>query len=198
MARSQACVLPLEVTTFVSNHAEDSELQTSADAYLEELIVRKELSDNFCFYNAHYDSLQGIKPWAIQTLQDHWGDEREYIYSLEQFEQAETHDPAWNAAQTEMVRAGKMHGYMRMYWAKKILEWTKDPEEAFEYAIYLNDRYELDGHDPNGYVGILWSIGGLHDRGWRERPVFGKIRYMNFKGLRRKFNIQAYIKAWLS
>jgi deoxyribodipyrimidine photo-lyase len=104
-----------------------------------------------------------------------------------------THDPLWNAAQLEMVRRGKMHGYMRMYWAKKILEWTASPEEALEAAIYLNDRYELDGRDPNGYTGIAWSLGGVHDRAWGDRRIFGKIRYMSYKGASGKFDVQAYI-----
>ena len=116
--------------------------------------------------------------------------------ACEEFEQGRTHDALWNAAQLEMVLRGKMHGYLRMYWAKKILEWTASPEEAQETAIYLNDRYELDGRDPNGYVGVAWSMGGVHDRAWGERPVFGKIRYMNLSGCRRKFKVDQYI-AWV-
>jgi deoxyribodipyrimidine photo-lyase len=163
------------------------------EGFLEELIVRRELSDNFCFYNSSYDSVAGFPDWALKTLDAHRDDPRPYLYSLTQFENARTHDPCWNAAQRQMVREGKMHGYMRMYWAKKILEWTSSPEEAMDIAIYLNDRYELDGRDPNGYTGIAWSIGGVHDRAWGERPVFGKIRYMNDKGLKRKFNMAPYL-----
>lgn len=162
-------------------------------AFLEELIVRRELSDNFCFYNPDYDRFSGFPEWAQKTLNQHRGDPREYVYSLEEFEEGRTHDGLWNAAQQEMVRRGKMHGYLRMYWAKKILEWTASPEEALEVAIYLNDRYELDGRDPNGYVGVAWSIGGVHDRAWGERPVFGKIRYMSLAGCRRKFKVDQYI-----
>lgn len=162
-------------------------------AFLEELIVRRELSDNFCLYNPDYDRFAGFPEWARKTLDRHRADRREYVYSLEEFEQGRTHDALWNAAQLEMVRRGKMHGYLRMYWAKKILEWTGAPEEALEIAIYLNDRYELDGRDPNGYVGVAWSIGGVHDRAWGERPVFGKIRYMSLAGCRRKFKVDAYI-----
>ncbi len=162
-------------------------------AFLEELIVRRELSDNYCFYNPHYDSFQGFPDWAKKTLDEHRGDKREYLYSLEQFETARTHDELWNSAQLEMVKTGKMHGYMRMYWAKKILEWTKTPEEAQKIAIHLNDKYELDGRDPNGYGGIAWSIGGVHDRAWFPRPVFGKIRYMSFRGAQLKFDVKAYI-----
>ncbi len=169
----------------------------SGDSFLEELIVRKELSDNFCHYNDHYDTFEGFPGWANKTLNTHRKDEREYLYDREQFELASTHDPLWNAAQAEMVKTGKMHGYMRMYWAKKILEWTPSPEEALATAIYLNDRYQLDGRDPNGYTGCAWSIGGVHDRAWGERPVFGKIRYMNDRGAARKFSTGDYIKKWL-
>ena len=164
------------------------------DAFLEELIVRRELSDNFCFYNAHYDSFEGFPSWARDSLGTHRGKPREYVYSREQFEHAATHDELWNAAQREMVSRGKMHGYIRMYWAKKILEWTESPERALEIAIYLNDKYELDGRDPNGYTGIAWSIGGVHDRAWNERRVFGKIRYMSYNGCKGKFDVKKYIE----
>ncbi|MFW6127354.1 MAG: deoxyribodipyrimidine photo-lyase [Thermodesulfobacteriota bacterium] len=167
--------------------------RANQEAFLEELIVRRELSDNYCYYNQNYDKFQGLPEWAQKTLDEHREDEREYLYSRKEFEAARTHDPLWNAAQLEMVHRGKMHGYLRMYWAKKILEWTASPEEAQEVAIYLNDRYELDGRDPNGYVGVAWSVGGVHDRAWAERRVFGKIRYMNYKGAQRKFDVQAYI-----
>ncbi len=167
--------------------------QNSKSAFLEELIIRKELADNFCYYNPYYDSFEGFPDWAKRTLDDHRDDEREHIYSLSQFQSAETNDELWNSAQKEMIKTGKMHGYMRMYWAKKILEWTNSPEEALKIAIYLNDRYELDGRDPNGYTGIAWSIGGVHDRAWKERPIFGKIRYMSYNGCRSKFDVLAYI-----
>jgi len=167
------------------------------DAFLEELIVRRELADNFCFYNHNYDDFDGFPDWAKKTLNDHRKDKREYLYSADVLEQAETHDKLWNAAQIEMKRTGKMHGYMRMYWAKKILEWTKTPEEALRTAIYLNDKYELDGRDPNGYAGIAWSIGGIHDRPWFERPIFGKIRYMSMGGAKKKFDVQRYITKYL-
>ena len=167
----------------------------SKDAFLEELIVRRELSDNFCLYQENYDGFEGFPDWAKKTLNRHRRDRREHDYSLKDFEQPRTHDALWNAAQMEMVRRGKMHGYMRMYWAKKILEWTDSPETAMKIAIRLNDKYELDGRDPNGYTGIAWSIGGVHDRAWSERPVFGKIRYMSANGCRSKFDVQAYIDA---
>ncbi|XP_062205426.1 deoxyribodipyrimidine photo-lyase [Phragmites australis] len=165
----------------------------SVDAFLEELIIRRELADNFCYYQPHYDSLAGAWEWARKTLMDHAADKREYIYTREQLENAKTSDHLWNASQLEMVHHGKMHGFMRMYWAKKILEWTSGPEEALSIAIYLNDKYHVDGRDPNGYVGCMWSICGLHDQGWKERPVFGKIRYMNYAGCKRKFDVDAYI-----
>lgn len=168
-----------------------------AESFLEELIVRRELTDNFCYFNTKYDSFDGFHDWAKTSLNAHRKDKREYIYSLRQFEKAATHEDLWNAAQMQMVRTGKMHGYMRMYWAKKILEWSESPEEALKIAIKLNDKYQLDGRDPNGYVGCAWSIGGVHDRAWTERPVFGKIRYMNYNGCKRKFDTDAYIKKHL-
>lgn len=165
----------------------------AVDTFLEELIVRRELADNFCYYQPHYDSLLGAWDWARRTLMDHAADEREHIYTRDELEKAKTADPLWNASQLEMVHHGKMHGFMRMYWAKKILEWTSGPEEALAIAIYLNDKYEIDGRDPNGYVGCMWSICGVHDQGWKERAVFGKIRYMNYAGCKRKFNVDGYI-----
>lgn len=165
----------------------------SADTLIEEMVVRKELSDNFCLYEPLYDSLDGAPSWARRTLAAHAPDVRSYVYPYAQLERAETHDEAWNAAQRQMTRTGKMHGYMRMYWAKKILEWSPSADRALEVAISLNDFYEIDGGDPNGYVGIMWSIAGVHDRAWTERPVFGQIRYMNDAGLRRKFKIDEYI-----
>ncbi|MCX7973711.1 MAG: deoxyribodipyrimidine photo-lyase [Candidatus Aminicenantes bacterium] len=163
----------------------------AADFFLEELIVRRELSLNFVFYNPFYDSFEGLPAWAQKTLLEHQEDQRPYLYSLEELEQAKTHDPYWNAAQMEMRITGKMHGYMRMYWGKKIMEWTSSPQEAFKIALYLNNKYELDGRDPNSFVGVAWCF-GLHDRPWAERPIFGKVRYMNDNGLRRKFDADAY------
>ncbi|NCS81208.1 MAG: deoxyribodipyrimidine photolyase [Ignavibacteria bacterium CG_4_8_14_3_um_filter_37_9] len=164
-----------------------------SEAFLEELIVRRELSDNFCYFNASYDSFEGFPQWAKVTLSEHKKDTREFVYSLQGFELAATHEPLWNAAQNELKNRGKLHGYMRMYWAKKILEWSESPEAALQIAIFLNDKYELDGRDPNGYAGCAWAIGGTHDRAWGERSVFGKIRYMNFNGCKRKFVVDEYI-----
>jgi deoxyribodipyrimidine photo-lyase len=163
------------------------------DSFLEELIVRKELADNFCYFNQNYDNTNGFPNWAQESHKKHVKDKREYIYSKHEFEKALTHDPLWNAAQMEMVKTGKMHGYLRMYWAKKILEWTESPEDALKIAIFLNDKYELDGRDPNGYTGIAWSIGGVHDRPWFTRPIFGQIRYMSYNGCKGKFNLEEYI-----
>lgn len=171
-------------------------LQDSIDALLEEMIVRKELSDNYCYYNNKYDSIEGARDWARKSLNEHIHDKREYEYSLGELEHAKTHDPAWNAAQNQLKKVGKMHGYMRMYWAKKILEWSSDPADAIKHADYLNDHYSIDGGDPNGYVGVLWSIAGLHDRPWFEREVYGKIRYMNYNGLKNKFDVETYEKSW--
>ena len=174
------------------------EYNESQKAFLEELIVRRELSDNFCFYNVNYDNPKGFPDWAKENHLKHRDDEREFIYTKDEFEFAKTHDDLWNVAQFQMMRDGKMHGYMRMYWAKKILEWTNTPEYAMKIAIYLNDKYELDGRDPNGYAGIAWSIGGVHDRAFGERPVFGKVRYMSYNGAKRKFDIGKYIDKYLN
>lgn len=165
-----------------------------SSSLLDELVVRRELSDNFCYYNTYYDSFNGFPNWARETLRIHEKDRREYLYTLKEMQMAQTHDDLWNAAQLEMVCRGKMHGYLRMYWAKKILEWTETPADALQAAIYLNDRYEMDGRDPNGYTGIAWSIGGVHDRAWKEREIFGKVRFMSYNGAKAKFDVKAYIQ----
>ena len=163
------------------------------DAFFEELVVRRELSENFCFYEPRYDSAECFPEWAKRTLHTHRNDPREYRYSRETFERGETHDSLWNAAQRRLVATGRMHGYVRMYWAKKILQWSGSPKEAMSIAIFLNDRYALDGRDPNGYVGIAWSIGGVHDRPWFDRSVFGTVRYMAESGMRKKFDVQEFV-----
>ncbi|KAK0092101.1 hypothetical protein PV326_002195 [Microctonus aethiopoides] len=165
----------------------------SVESFMEEAIIRRELSDNFCFYNENYDKLIGGPSWAIESLNLHRKDKREYIYTLKEFEESQTHDDLWNAAQNQLKQIGKIHGFLRMYWAKKILEWTKTPEEALEWSIYFNDKYSMDGRDPNGYVGCMWSVCGVHDQGWKERQVFGKIRYMNYKGCERKFDVKEFV-----
>ena len=162
------------------------------DSYLEELIVRRELSMNYVNYNPHYDTFDGLPRWAQQALNEHAFDPREYTYSREELENASTHDAYWNAAQREMMVTGYMHGYMRMYWGKKILEWSRSPVAAFNTAVALNNKYQLDGRDPNSYTGIAWCF-GKHDRPWARRPVFGTIRYMNAAGLKRHFDIEKYV-----
>jgi deoxyribodipyrimidine photo-lyase len=167
-----------------------------AAPFLEQLIVRRELAVNYVRFNPRYDSLDGCEPWALRTLARHGRDRRPVLYSADRLEAAETHDPLWNAAQRQMVESGWMHGYVRMYWAKKILEWTRAPDEAFDLAVVLNDRYLLDGRDPNGYTNIAWAIGGKHDRPWPERPVTGTIRWMSFASTSKKFNAREYIARW--
>jgi len=163
-------------------------------AFLEELIVRRELAINMTFYNLGYDSYEKAVPaWARRTLAAHAIDKRPHRYSRQLLERSETHDPYWNAAQRDMVLTGRMHGYMRMYWGKKLIEWTATPQEAFATAMYLNDTYEIDGRDPNGYAGIAWCL-GKHDRPWKERAVFGSVRYMSARGLERKFDMEEYVR----
>ncbi len=162
------------------------------EAFLEQLIVRRELAINFVRFNPDYDNFESGAAWAHKSLAEHARDPRK-IDTERQLENAETHDPLWNAAQQQMVLTGYMHNYMRMYWAKKILEWSKTPTQAYQTAVYLNDKYELDGRDPNGYAGIAWAIVGKHDRPWFERPVFGKIRYMSFNSTSKKFDSKRYI-----
>jgi deoxyribodipyrimidine photo-lyase len=168
----------------------------SVAAFLEQVIVRRELAVNYVTFNPRYDSLEGCEPWALATLGKHRRDRRQVAYDERQLDAAETHDPLWNAAQTQMVRTGWMHGYVRMYWAKKILEWSRAPEEAFDLAVVFNDRYLLDGRDPNGYTNIAWAIGGKHDRPWGERPVSGTIRWMSFASTSKKFDSKRYIARW--
>ncbi|MGZ3440759.1 MAG: deoxyribodipyrimidine photo-lyase [Polyangia bacterium] len=164
------------------------------EAFLEQLIVRRELAINFVRYNPRYDRVEGCEPWARYTLNHHARDKRPRVLSLEQLERGESPDPLWNAAQREMVLSGWMHGYVRMYWAKKLLEWCPRVEDAYAVAVRFNDKYELDGRDPNGYAGIAWAIGGKHDRAWGpERPIFGKIRYMSLQSTSRKFDAKAYM-----
>jgi deoxyribodipyrimidine photo-lyase len=162
------------------------------DAFLEQLIVRRELAMNFVHYTPNYDKYACIPAWARQTLAEHESDSRPHLYSPAQLGKAQTHDPYWNAAMNEMRYTGFMHNYMRMYWGKKILEWRKTPRQAFKTMLALNNKYFIDGRDPNSYTGVAW-IFGVHDRPWKERPIFGKIRYMAASGLERKCDIQAYV-----
>ncbi len=164
-----------------------------ADPFIEQFVVRRELAINYVHFVPHYDRFTSLPSWARRTLREHNRDKRPYQYSLEELEQAQTHDPYWNAAMRELLRTGYMENVMRMYWGKKILEWTAKPEVAFERLLQLNNRYFLDGSDPNSYVGVGWCF-GLHDRPWMNRPIFGLIRYMNDTGLKRKFKIDSYVE----
>lgn len=166
------------------------------EAFLEELIVRRELAENFCLYCEDYKSLKCVPDWAKLTLKEHSKDIRTNIFSTEELENAQTYDELWNAAQRQLVQEGKIEGYLRMYWAKQILLWTKDAETALKNAIYLNDKYAYDAPSTNGYVGILWSIAGLHDRPFANRPISGKIRSMTYNGAKHKFDVNEYIKSY--
>ena len=163
------------------------------EAFLEQLVVRRELALNMTFHNGSFRRIGCLPDWARRTLELHADDRRQYVYDLQSLEEASTHDPYWNAAQMEMVSSGRMHNYMRMYWGKKILEWSPSPAEALRRINLLNDRWELDGRDPSGYAGALWCL-GKHDRAWKERPVVGKVRWMSSAGLERKFDMAAYVE----
>lgn len=173
---------------------DDPKLRPARDSYFNELIVWRELAVNFVRYTQNYDSHECAENWAKQTIAEHAKDEREFLYKLGELESARTHDDLWNAAQIQMVRHGWMHNVMRMYWAKKILEWTPDVKTAVNYAVHLNDKYFLDGRDPNGYAGIAWAILGKFDRAWGERPIFGKIRYMSGASTGKKFDSKRYMQ----
>ncbi|MCP2015216.1 deoxyribodipyrimidine photo-lyase [Deinococcus sp. HSC-46F16] len=165
------------------------------DTFLEEMIVRRELSFNFCEFNPDYDRYEGLPRWARENLEAHAADPRPHLYTREQLDAAQTHDRYWNAAHTEMVRTGRMHNAMRMYWGKKILEWSATPQEAYATTLWLNNRYQLDGRDANSYASVGW-IFGLHDRPWARRPIFGTVRYLAASGLNRKFDAEAYARRW--
>ena len=167
------------------------------EAFLEELIIRKELADNFCLYTKSFEDFSGIPIWAKTSLENHKQDIRLYIYSLKELENAKTHDILWNATQNQLIKDGFIHGYLRMYWAKKIIEWTPSTNVALKIAIYLNDKYAYDSPSANGYVGILWAIAGLHDRAFVDYPVTGKIRRMTYNSIKRRYDLQSYIKKYL-
>ncbi|MDZ7638027.1 MAG: deoxyribodipyrimidine photo-lyase [Bryobacterales bacterium] len=168
-------------------------LDVDAESFLEELIVRRELAFNHALFSARPDCLKNLPEWALDTLRTHAKDPRDPSYERAQFENAETHDALWNATQKEMRLRGKIHGYYRMYWGKKIIEWSPTCQDALETMIHIHDRYALDGRDPNTYTSILWCF-GLHDRPWQERPIFGKVRYMALSGMERKTDVGAYLK----
>ncbi len=186
---------PVTIALAVDEAVRQGKAPASAgERFLDELIGWRELSVLFVRYNENYDNWQCAEPWAHKSLTEHAGDQRPQRYSLEQLERAETYDDLWNAAQREMVDNGWMHNYMRMYWAKKILEWSPDPATAFDWAVILNDKYELDGRDPNGYAGIAWAIVGKHDRPWFDRPVFGVVRTMTGASTAKKFDAETYMR----
>lgn len=165
----------------LKKNTKSNSIKNDINSFIEEIVIRKELSDNYCYYNKNYDSLSGLPEWALKTLNEHKNDKRETIYSYKTLLNGQTNDKAWNMAQQQLIEKGKIHGYMRMYWAKKLIEWTKDYKTAYKYAIEMNDDFSIDGNDPNGYVGVLWCF-GLHDRAWTERKIYGKIRYMSTIG----------------
>ncbi len=188
-------ISPITIALAVEDAVKRGKATAAArEKYLNELIGWRELSVLFVRHNENYDNWKCAEPWAQKTLTEHAGDSRPQRYTLKELERGETYDELWNAAQREMVDRGWMHNYMRMYWAKKILEWSPDPATAFDWAVILNDKYELDGRDPNGYAGIAWAIVGKHDRPWFDRPVFGVVRAMTGASTSKKFDAKAYIR----
>ena len=181
------------VTMALAVHAADAPAEDKR-AYINQLLVWRELAINFVTYNPDYDNFESGENWAHRTLAEHARDPRPVLYSDRQLENAETHDPLWNAAQLQMTQSGWMHNYMRMYWAKKILEWSRTPADAYRRAVIMNDKYLLDGRDPNGYAGIAWSIVGKFDRPWFKRPIFGMVRYMSGQSTGKKFDSEKYIE----
>lgn len=183
-------ISPITVALAIAN---SNAPKAQKDAFLDQLVTWRELSINFTRFNPDYDNFECAEPWAHRTLAEHARDPRPFLYSEKQLENAETHDPLWNAAQMQMVNHGWMHNYLRMYWAKKILEWTPSPALAHQIAVRMNDKYELDGRDPNGYAGIAWAILGKFDRPWFQRPIFGQVRYMSGASTGKKFDSRKYI-----
>jgi deoxyribodipyrimidine photo-lyase len=169
-------------------------VSASIEAFLDQLLTWREIGFNQCFLDRHYDSYRSLPAWVRASLQKHAADKREYVYSLEQFEKGETHDPLWNAAQRQLVQEGRIHNYLRMLWGKKILHWSRSPQDALEIMIELNNKYALDGRDPNSYSGIFWVL-GRYDRPWGpERPIFGTIRYMSSDSTLKKIHLKKYLK----
>ena len=168
--------------------------KTAKDAFLEEAIVRRELSFNLTRHNPHYDSLKSLPTWALKTMRDHAEDPRPELLDTERIEAADTYDELWNAAQRELLSTGLLHNYVRMLWGKRVIEWQRSYEMAFELLVHLNNKYALDGRDPNSYAGILWCF-GKHDRPWFEREIFGTIRYMTSKSMAKKFNARRYMES---
>jgi deoxyribodipyrimidine photo-lyase len=182
------CISPVSaLKTVMDSNGQEADIK----AFTNEALVWRELAENFTFYNRSYRSLEGLPEWASRTLDDHRGDTREHLFSLGELEAGATGDDLWDASQHELLRTGKMSGYMRMYWGKRVIEWTPDPEEALRVLLYLNDKYEIDGRSPNGYAGVLWCF-GKHDRAFGERRVFGKVRYMSPAAVRQKVDLGGY------
>jgi deoxyribodipyrimidine photo-lyase len=181
----------LEIALAVRDYAAKNKL--IADAYLEELIVRRELAFNYARHVDEPQRLENLPEWCRQNMRAHAHDERDPAYTPAQLERAETYDELWNATQKEMILRGKIHGYYRMYWGKKIIEWSRAYQEAADTMVTIHGKYALDGRDPNTYTNILWCF-GLHDRAWPERPIFGKMRYMSLEGMKRKTDTRAYIE----
>lgn len=176
---------PLKMIRDVENSQHEN-----APLFVEEALVRRELAENYCYYCKDYDSIKGAWTWAQNTLNQHINDPREYTYTLEKFEKAETHDDLWNFCQMKIVTDGYLHSYLRMYWSKMVLYWTKTPQDAIDLLIHLNDKYMLDGRDPNGYTGIMWSVAAVHDRPWFDRPVIGLVRAMGKDGTLKKSKLK--------
>jgi deoxyribodipyrimidine photo-lyase len=184
-------ISPIEIALEVLNADHTGK---TGEQFIEELIIRRELAVNFVYYNKRYRSLDSVPDWAQKTLAAHTGDEKKYVYSVEDFENANTHDVLWNAAQTQLLKTGKIHGYVRIYWGKKILEWAESPEKAYKTAVYLNNKYALDGNTPNSFAGVAWCF-GKHDRPFKERRIFGMVRYIGESGIRKHFDTLNYVNA---
>jgi len=168
-----------------------------AEAFLDQLITWRELGFQFCHKRPDYHEYASLPSWVLETLQDHAGDLRPSLYAVKEFEEARTHDPVWNAAQNQLLEEGRIHNYLRMLWGKKILHWSPTPRDALQIMERLNNRYALDGRDPNSYTGIFWVL-GRHDRAWGpERPVFGKVRYMRSANTKRKLRMKEYLRKWV-
>jgi deoxyribodipyrimidine photo-lyase len=170
-------------------------MSPDAEAFLDQLVTWRELGFVYCHHVPEYDRYETLPEWARATLEEHAADPRPHLYTLEELATARTHDELWNAAQRELLEDGTIHGYLRMLWGKKILEWTRHPREALAAMTELNNRYALDGRDPNSYSGIFWTLGRF-DRGWPERPVYGKIRSMTSESARRKLDLEGYLARW--
>ncbi|KAK0078622.1 hypothetical protein PV325_002263 [Microctonus aethiopoides] len=174
----------------------ENKYEESVENFIELALFHRELCDNFCFYNENYDRVDGALLWTLETFNKHQDDKRGHIYSLEEFEESQTHDDLWNAAQNQLKQTGKMHGFLRQYWAKKMIEWTNTPDDALKFSIYFTNKYSIDGCDPISYGGCMWAICGVHDHPWTERQVTGKIRYLNYKGCERKFDVQKFVRKY--